>query len=104
VIKHEPEYFGKRGFKSPKALKSQVNVVNVGQLEEIVTKLELEKKLEKKSGKPFLNLEKLGYHKLLGAGRLTKAITVKVPFCSERAAQKVKEAGGKVIGITSETQ
>jgi len=104
IIKHEPEYFGKRGFKSPKSLRSQVNVINVGQLDELVTKLEMEKQLEKKGGKPLLDLEKLGYQKLLGTGKLTRAITLKVPFCSERAAQKVEEAGGKIIGATSETQ
>jgi large subunit ribosomal protein L15 len=97
VIKHEPEYFGKKGFKSPKSLKGQIDVINVGQLNELVTKLEIEKQLKTKRGKPFIDLEKLGYHKLLGTGKITKAINVKVPFCSEKAVQKIEEAGGKII-------
>jgi large subunit ribosomal protein L15 len=98
VVKHEPKYFGKKGFTSPKSLKTRLNAINVGQLDELVTKLALEKRLEKKGGKPFLDLEKLGYHKLLGAGKLTRPVNVKVRFCSERAAKKIEEAGGQILG------
>jgi len=97
VIKHEPKYFGKKGFTSPKNLKSEINVINVGQLDELIEKLSMEKQLEKKRGKPFLDLEKMGYHKLLGAGKVAHAITVKITSYSETAARKVKEAGGQIL-------
>ena len=97
VIKHEPKYFGKKGFTSPKSLKGEINAINVGQLDELVDKLSMEKQLQKKGGKAFLDLEKLGYHKLLGAGKITQAVTVKVPSYSEGSARKVKEAGGQIL-------
>jgi len=104
VIKHEPKYFGKKGFTSPKSLKGEVDVINVVQLDELVDKLSIEKQLQKKTGKAFLDLEKLGYHKLLGAGKITQAVTVKALSYSEGAARKVKEAGGQILQPPKQTK
>lgn len=92
VLRYEPDYFGKRGFTSPKSLRREAAIVNVGELEEIAVKIGA----EEKDGKVFLDLESLGYSKLLGKGRVTKAFTVKVPAYSETAAEKIKEAGGEI--------
>jgi len=104
VIKHEPKYFGKKGFTSAKSLKGEINIINVGQLDELLDKLSIEKQLQKKSGKAFLDLEKLGYQKLLGAGKITQAITVKVPSYSESATRKVKDAGGQIFQGQKQTK
>lgn len=104
VIKHEPKYFGKKGFTSAKSLKGEINIINVGQLDELLDKLSIEKQLQKKSGKAFLDLEKLGYKKLLGAGKITQAITVKVPSYSGSAARKVKDAGGQIFQGQKQTK
>lgn len=104
VIKHEPKYFGKKGFTSPKSLKSEINAINVGKLDELVDKLSMKKQMQKRGRKAFLDLEKLGYHKLLGAGKITQAVTVKVPSYSESAARKVKEAGGQVLQGQKQTK
>lgn len=93
VIKYEPDYFSKRGFTSPKSLKEKIKAINVGKLDEIAEKIST----EKEKGKFFIDLGKLGYTKLLGSGRVTKALIVKVPVCSELAATKIKEAGGNVL-------
>jgi len=92
VIKYEPEYFGKKGFTSPRSLKREVKVINVGELEEIAEKYG---KIEE--GKILVDLESLGYTKLLGSGKLTKPLIVKVAACSKLAAEKIEEAGGKVL-------
>ncbi len=97
VVKHEPEYFGRKGFTSLKSLKEETNVINVRQLDELVDKLSMEKQLKKKQGKPFLDLEELGYQKLLGTGKITQAITVKVSSYSKSAARKIEEAGGLIL-------
>jgi ribosomal protein L15 len=47
-------------------------------------------------------LETLGFTKLLGTGRITKTLTVKVASCSKSAAEKIKEAGGQVLMETRE--
>ena len=97
VIKHEPDYFGKKGFTSQKAIGREINVINVGELEELAHKLAVEKRLEKKGKKDFLDLDELGYDKLLGMGKITKPILVKVASHSEAAAKKIEEAGGQIL-------
>ena len=104
MIKQESKYFGKKGFTSPKNLKDELNVINVGQLDQLLEKLSIEKQLQKKGGKAFVDLGKLGYHKLLGAGKITQAVTVKVPSYSERAAQKIKEADGQILQEQKQTK
>lgn len=93
VLRYEPEYFGKKGFTSPKSLRQKVNAINVGNLDELAEKIPL----TKEEGKLFIDLESLGYTKLLGSGRVTKPMAVKVPSCSKSAAEKIKKAGGQVI-------
>ncbi len=95
IIKYEPDYYSKTGFVSPKGYKfrNRINVVNVGNLDGLAEKLAIEQE-----GKSFVDLESLGYTKLLGSGRITKALTIKVPYFSESAAEKIKEAGGEIVG------
>jgi large subunit ribosomal protein L15 len=64
VIKYEPDYFGKKGFTSPKSLRQEVKVINIGELEEIA-----EKYGKTENGKILIDLEGLGYTKLLGSGK-----------------------------------
>ena len=97
VIKYEPDYFEKRGFTSQKAISRKTNVINVGELDELAHKLAAEKKLERKQKKTFLDLDKLGYDKLLGTGKITKPMLVKVVDHSEAAAKKIEEAGGQIL-------
>jgi large subunit ribosomal protein L15 len=97
VIKYEPDYFEKRGFTSQKAISRKTNVINVGELDELAHKLAAEKKLERKQKKTFLDLDKLGYDKLLGTGKITKPMLVKVVAHSEVAAKKIDEAGGQIL-------
>ena len=96
TVKYEPDYFGKKGF-TPKGLKQKVSFINVGELEELVDKLSREHKLEKKGGKTVIDLEGLGYDKLLGMGRITQPVLVKVGSYSEGAVKKIEEVGGQVL-------
>lgn len=99
VLRYEPEYFGKKGFAPPKSLRRKVKMINVRELDEAVEKL----KGTEKEGKIFIDLEGLGYTKLLGAGKVAKPLVVKVPSCSKSAAEKIKEAGGEVLVESQET-
>ena len=99
TVKYEPDYFGKRGF-TPRSAEQKVKVINVGELDELINKLSGDKKLEKKSGRVFLNLEELRYDKLLGMGKITQPVLVKVSSYSETAVKKVEEAGGRVFKET----
>jgi large subunit ribosomal protein L15 len=100
VIKHDPTYWLKKGFVSTRTLGKKVNIINVGKLDDLADKQESEKKLEKKDKKIFLDLESLGFDKLLGNGEITKPVLVKVASYSEAASKKLEEAGGEILKET----
>jgi len=95
TVKYTPDYFGKRGFHRPVSQKEKT--INVGELEELATRTATEEK-----GK-IIDLERLGYDKLLGAGKVNRAMNVEVKSCSKSAAKKIQEAGGKIL-IKRESQ
>ena len=100
VIKHDPTYWEKKGFVSTRTLGRKVSVINVGKLDDLADKLESEKKLERKDKKIFLDLESLGYDKLLGTGEIIKPMLVKIASYSEAASRKLEEAGGQILKET----
>ena len=84
VVTSEPNYFGKHGFTSPQSLHRKENTINLNKLDEIAQT-------------PQINLTALGYTKLLGTGKITKPLTIQVASYSKSAAEKVTQAGGKII-------
>ena len=99
VIKYEPEYYSKVGFTSPKSLRHEAKTINVGSLNRISANLPA----EKQEDKTIVDLAALGYTKLLGTGKITKPLVIKVASCSKSAAEKVKNAGGQVLMEIQET-
>jgi len=97
ILSHNPDYWLKKGFVSARTLGKKVNVINVGKLDDLVDRLELEKKLKKKDKKIFLDLESFGYAKLLGTGEVNKPMLVKIGSYSEAASRKLEEAGGQIL-------
>lgn len=89
IVKYAPDYFGKHGFHRPMGRKE--NAINVGELEELMEETTAERK------EKTVNLSKLGYDKLLGAGKINTPLDVEVKSCSKSAAKKIQEAGGKII-------
>ena len=90
VVTQEPDYFGKNGFTSPQSLHRHENTINLKKLEEIAQISRQEK--------PQIDLTALGYTKLLGTGKVTKPLTVQVSSYSKSAAEKIKKAGGEILG------
>ena len=97
VLKYDPTYWEKKGFVSTRTLGKKVSIINVGKLDDLVDKLDSEKKLARKEKKIFLDLESLGYDKLLGTGEINKSLLVKVASYSEAASRKLEEAGGEIL-------
>ena len=97
VIKHDPTYWLKKGFTSKQAIGKTVNIINVGKLDDLVDRIESETKLERQDKKIVLDLESLGFDKLLGTGAVTKPTIVKVGAYSESASRKLEEAGGEIF-------
>jgi len=89
VTSYEPGHFGKRGFRSPKAIANAVKAINVGDIEALA------------AGKKKIDLAALGYRKVLGGGRIGKAIEVIAPMFSKKAAEKITAAGGKFEGVVA---
>ncbi|HYB93225.1 MAG TPA: uL15 family ribosomal protein [archaeon] len=93
----QPKFAGKTGFKPPSSLMRETNTINVGELDELIGKLITDKKLIEEQGKVAVNLIELGYGKLLGGGKVTRQLVVKVPSFSESAEKKISEAGGEIV-------
>ncbi len=73
------------------------NAINVGELN-----LSLEKYLEQGHAKQVgnkieLDLGQLGYTKLLGDGRINRPVRITVRKSSEKAVEKISQAGGEVV-------
>jgi large subunit ribosomal protein L15 len=83
------EYFGKHGFHS--VYERKYDVVNVGQIGQYYDSF---KEFEKDG---ILDLDKMGYKKLLSSGKWDKKVSIKINFASSKAVEKVQKAGGKVI-------
>ena len=97
VTTYEPDYFGKHGFTSPQSLRRNENVINIASLDELAAK-----HATAQEPQPTLDLTSLGYAKLLGTGKVKKALTIKVTSCSKSAAEKIKKAGGQVLTASQE--
>lgn len=95
TVKYEPEYFGKKGFKPPR--RREINTINIGELDEKASQLLKEKKAEKKENGIYIDLQKLGYDKLLGRGQVTHPLIIKASSYSKSAEKKVKKVKGKII-------
>ena len=103
VLRYAPDYWGKRGFRSVQSLHRKVNVINVGNLGSLMKRLETQNQLEHKDGKIILDLDKLGFTKLLGTGKIAESMIVKVSAHSSSAAKKIEEAGGQILKESTET-
>jgi Ribosomal protein L15 len=84
VVTSQPDYFGKHGFTSPQSKHRIESTINLQKLDQLATGKEI-------------NLTELGYTKLLGTGKVTKALTVTVAAASKSAQTKIAEAGGKLV-------
>jgi len=87
IVKYAPNHFGKRGFKPPLSVEDVC--INVGELEELALKLGI-------CENGTINLESVGYTKLLGAGSLSKPFNIIVRRASRNAVEKVKSIGGSI--------
>ncbi len=89
------KYFGNHGFVS----KSSVNIkaVNIDYLDENILKLHSQKLATKENDVFSIDMEKLGFNKLLSAGRVTNKYKIKVAYASKTAVEKIKKSGGDVV-------
>lgn len=96
AIKHPELLWGRHGFTSHTP-KENIETINVGILNEQIEALMEQGAAIFAENVYEIDLEKLGIKKLLGNGKVTKAMRVKVKYVSSNAERKIEEAGGEVI-------
>ena len=90
-------YAGKKGFISVAQKRRPEHAINLIQLTGLVAMLARENRLKTENNVAVIDLQELGYAKLLGSGTISQAVRVKVGRCSESALRKLKEAGGDAM-------
>jgi large subunit ribosomal protein L15 len=97
VVKYCPDYFGHHGFKRPQSVVTDKITVNLSEVEQSLQDLSRDGYAVQKDGKWTVDLTKMGVDKLLGSGRISTPISIKVPEASANALEKLKAAGGAIV-------
>ncbi|MBI4895752.1 MAG: uL15 family ribosomal protein [Candidatus Aenigmarchaeota archaeon] len=87
INKYEPDHFGKKGFFSLNKKGKEINIDQLMKLAENTKEIDLGKH---------------GFTKLLGRGKVSHSVNVKVDYCSTRAKEKITAAGGSVQTLEGE--
>ena len=91
-------YFGKFGFVS-KTPKIKINPINISFIEQHISRFLSSNAIKKENNFYVVDLEKLGFNKLLGDGKASLKFKIKTPYASKTAVEKTKQAGGEVTGL-----
>ena len=89
--------YGKHGFTRPQKIITSTKTINVCELDSRVTELLRAGFAEEKGDMVHIYVNRLGIDKVLGTGRVNRALTVSAPAFSENAVTKIENAGGTVI-------
>ena len=89
IVKYEPNYYGKKGFKLPQYYQDKLKTINVEDLETIATKKE----------QTELNLPEFGFEKVLGRGNISKPLKISAKKFTKIAIKKIEAAGGQCIKL-----
>lgn len=96
-------YFGKHGFKK-KNIKVKISPINIRTIGQLLAGWINLKLAEENEGFIFIDLQKLGYNKLLSNGNASKKFKINVPYASAEAVEKVRAAGGEVAGLVEKAE
>lgn len=94
ITRYEPFHYGYKGFYS---MKKKEKAINLDDLQKIA-----EKDKNRVNGRAshviqVIDLNELGYTKLLSRGEIKEALSVRVKKCSAAAKEKLEKAGGKIL-------
>jgi large subunit ribosomal protein L15 len=91
TVIEEPDHFGHEQFHAMR--KSDVSKwLNIKDLNQL-----MKHSKANEDGKIILDLDELGYGKLLGVGQVDAALTIKIKKVSKSAKDKINQAGGEVL-------
>src|SRR3989344_6920970 len=89
-------YFGKLGFKK-KGIVRDINPINIIFLEENYENMLNDKQASKEGDIIIIDLNNIGYNKLLRKGKVTRKFKITTDYASAAAVEKISNAGGEVI-------
>jgi len=90
------DYFGKKGFFNPDK-KIIVKAANISYIEDHFENLLNKNLLTQKNSLVEVDLSKMGYNKLLSAGKPTRKYKIITKFASGKAKEKIESAGGEIV-------
>lgn len=93
LLKDDPDHFGHDSTHPPHPLVTK-KWASVRDLDDIFAKHG-----KQDGGKKVIDLDGLGYDKLLGGGQTKNAYSVKVGRYTASAEEKIKKAGGEVLAV-----
>jgi len=98
VIKfYGKDYFGRHGFKRPQSVVKADIVINLSTIRENIDSIVEAGAAKKKKDGYDIDIAKIGFTKLLGGGSIGDLkVHVLAPSASQRAVEKIEEAGGSV--------
>jgi large subunit ribosomal protein L15 len=94
TVKYEPERYVHKGFLPRGVRASKATTINVGELEDLAKKVLTDYGVK---GGNELDLTSLGIDKVLGRGKITTSLNIKVSEITMSAQEKIEEAGGSII-------
>jgi large subunit ribosomal protein L15 len=96
IVKYDKEHFGRYANK-PHGKK--VTTVSLDYLNANAEKFLKQKIAEKDGNSIKINVEKLGFEKVLGNGKLTMPLIIEAKYFSKSAEEKIAKAGGKAVKV-----
>lgn len=93
--KYGDRYFGGHGFTRPQKVLEETVTCNVGDLDRLVDNLE-DEHVTQDGDVTVLDLDAAGIDKLLGGGKVHRAVQVRVAETTDKALDKVEGEGGRI--------
>ncbi|MBI2507586.1 50S ribosomal protein L15 [Candidatus Woesearchaeota archaeon] len=91
------DYFGKKGFHSIR--REKIKAVNISFIEDNLEKFLQNKTATEKNSIVEINLEKIGYNKVLSSGSPSRKYKISTKYFSKKAKEKIESAGGEVVSV-----
>ena len=91
----DEKYFGKTGF-IKKSKTKELTPINISYLEAHLKRFISEKKISEENGVYVVDADALGF-KILGDGQVTKKFKITASAITNKAKEKIENAGGQVI-------
>lgn len=95
ILKYDPNYFGKRGFRRPN--QSKAKVISLRGLSQLAEKLRDAGDATYVEDRLLVDLAKDGYTKLTGSGRVDGKLFVVSEAWTKRSEEKILDAEGRIV-------